>query len=80
MQVSYHFDESQADNTIALNIRYPQGTDHKLSNTLERSKGDYSKACQPRFTHLTMFRWMMGGIHPLACLREKQTGLKDMNK
>ncbi len=23
----FHFDDSQADNTIALNIRYPQGTD-----------------------------------------------------
>ena len=35
----FHFDESQADNTIALNIRYPQGTDPEtIKSTLERDR------------------------------------------
>ena len=36
----FHFDESQADNTIALNIRYPQGTDPEtIKSTLEKIEG-----------------------------------------
>ena len=36
----FHFDSSKADNTIALNIRYPQGTDPKtIQAGLEKVTG-----------------------------------------
>ena len=36
----FHFDSAKADNTIALNIRYPQGTDPKtIQAGLEKVAG-----------------------------------------
>lgn len=73
----FHFDESQADNTIALNIRYPQGTDPEtIKSTLEKIEGvaTVSLSAHGHTPHYVPMDDEL--VSTLLRVYEKQTGLK----
>ena len=73
----FHFDESQADNTIALNIRYPQGTDPEtIKAILEKIEGvaTVSLSAHGHTPHYVPMDDEL--VSTLLRVYEKQTGLK----
>ena len=80
MQVSSILMTAKQNNTIALNIRYPQGTDPEtIKAILEKIEGGYSKLVSP-WSHLTMFRWMMSWYPPSCVFTKNKLASKDTNK
>ena len=73
----FHFDDSQADNTIALNIRYPQGTDPEtIKAILEKIEGvaTVSLSAHGHTPHYVPMDDEL--VSTLLRVYEKQTGLK----
>ncbi len=68
----FHF--SQADNTIALNIRYPQVQILKPSPPWKDRRSS-TVSWSLMVTHLLLFRWMTNW-YPLSVFTKKQAGLK----
>ena len=76
----FRFDEASADNTIALNFRYPK-------EQVQSKSSQFLKPCQliqlaflNMVTHLTMYQWKIRLSKPCwACMKNKQV-FKGMNK
>ena len=81
MQVSSILMNSQADNTIALNIRYPQGTDPEtIKSTLEKIEGVATVSLSAH-GHTPHYVPMMMNWYPPSCVFTKnKLASKDMNK
>ena len=76
MRVS-SFDETSADNTIALNFRYPKGTSpEQIKSVLESLPVDFLLTFRTHGHTLTMCQWKIPLVQTLLNVYEKQTGLK----
>ena len=76
----FRFDEASADNTIALNFRYPKEQAQSKSSQFLKTCQLFQLAYLNMVTHLTMYQWKIHLFKPCWMSMKNKQVFKVMNK